>query len=184
MASAGHLGASIVYDGDTPADARRAARERAGVILTNPDMLHAGILPHHASWARTLQHLRYVVVDELHTYKGVFGSHVANVLRRLMRVARFPRLAPAAHRRHGDDRQPPRARGAPLRGSRRRHRPRRRERRAARPAPSFPVQPAGRERRARHPRELREAGRDARGRPSCALRCRPSSSGSRGTPSR
>ncbi len=80
---------AVVYDGDTPADARRAARERARVILTNPDMLHMGILPHHTSWARTLQHLRYVVVDELHTYKGVFGSHVANVLRRLARAARF-----------------------------------------------------------------------------------------------
>jgi DEAD/DEAH box helicase domain-containing protein len=80
---------AVVYDGDTPADARRAARERSRVILTNPDMLHTGILPHHTAWARTLQHLRYVVVDELHTYKGVFGSHVANVLRRLARAARF-----------------------------------------------------------------------------------------------
>ncbi len=81
--------AAVVYDGDTPGDARRAARERAGIVLTNPDMLHAGILPHHASWARYLQNLRYIVVDELHTYRGVFGSHVANVLRRLLRVARF-----------------------------------------------------------------------------------------------
>ncbi|MDP9000655.1 MAG: DEAD/DEAH box helicase [Myxococcota bacterium] len=89
MAAAGLSTGAIVYDGDTPADARRAARERAGVVLTNPDMLHAGILPHHASWARTMQHLRFVVVDELHTYKGVLGSHVANVLRRLLRVARF-----------------------------------------------------------------------------------------------
>ncbi|MDP9033239.1 MAG: DEAD/DEAH box helicase [Myxococcota bacterium] len=89
MASAGHRSASVVYDGDTPADARRVARERAGIVLTNPDMLHSGILPHHASWARTLQHLRYVVIDELHTYKGLFGSHVANVLRRLLRVAAF-----------------------------------------------------------------------------------------------
>jgi DEAD/DEAH box helicase domain-containing protein len=89
MSAAGLETGAVVYDGDTPGDARRAARERAGVILTNPDMLHAGILPHHASWARTLQHLRYVVIDELHTYKGVFGSHVANVLRRLMRIARF-----------------------------------------------------------------------------------------------
>ena len=78
-------------------------------------MLHTGILPHHTSWARTLQHLRYVVVDELHTYKGVFGSHVANVLRRLVRVARFHGSQPAAHRRDGDDRQPARARGAPVR---------------------------------------------------------------------
>jgi DEAD/DEAH box helicase domain-containing protein len=80
---------AVVFDGDTPGDARRAAREKARVVLTNPDMLHAGILPHHANWARTFQHLRYVVVDELHTYKGVFGSQVANVLRRLVRVARF-----------------------------------------------------------------------------------------------
>ncbi len=89
MSAAGLATGAIVYDGDTPGDARRAARERAGVILTNPDMLHTGILPHHASWARTLQQLRYVVIDELHTYKGVFGSHVANVLRRLLRIARF-----------------------------------------------------------------------------------------------
>ncbi len=80
---------AIVYDGDTPGDARRAARERSGIVLTNPDMLHAGILPHHTAWARTLQNLEYVVVDELHTYKGVFGSHVANVLRRLLRAASF-----------------------------------------------------------------------------------------------
>ena len=89
MTASGLPAGAVVYDGDTPADARRAARERASVILTNPDMLHTGILPHHASWARTLQNLRYVVIDELHTYKGIFGSHVANVLRRLLRVARF-----------------------------------------------------------------------------------------------
>ena len=82
------LGA-VVYDGDTPADARRAARESSGIVFTNPDMLHTGILPHHASWARTFQNLAYVVVDEIHMYKGVFGSHVANVLRRLLRVAEF-----------------------------------------------------------------------------------------------
>jgi DEAD/DEAH box helicase domain-containing protein len=89
MAASGVEAGAVVYDGDTPGDARRAAREQARVILTNPDMLHTGILPHHASWARTLQNLRYVVVDEIHTYRGVFGSHVANVLRRLMRIARF-----------------------------------------------------------------------------------------------
>ncbi len=89
--SAADLGsAAAVYDGgDTPGDARRAARERSRIVLTNPDMLHTGILPHHPSWARTLQNLRYVVIDELHTYKGVFGSHVANVLRRLRRIAAF-----------------------------------------------------------------------------------------------
>ncbi len=80
---------AIVYDGDTPGDARRAAREKSPIVMTNPDMLHAGILPHHASWARTFQRLRYVVIDELHTYRGVFGSHVAHVLARLQRVARF-----------------------------------------------------------------------------------------------
>jgi DEAD/DEAH box helicase domain-containing protein len=80
---------AVVFDGDTPSDARRAARERGGIVITNPDMLHAGVLPHHTAWARTFQHLRYIVVDELHTYKGVFGSHVANVIRRLLRVAAF-----------------------------------------------------------------------------------------------
>ncbi|HET8933769.1 MAG TPA: DEAD/DEAH box helicase [Polyangiales bacterium] len=80
---------AITYDGDTPGDARRAARDRSALILTNPDMLHAGILPHHAAWARLFANLRYVIVDELHSYRGVFGSHLANVLRRLLRVARF-----------------------------------------------------------------------------------------------
>jgi DEAD/DEAH box helicase domain-containing protein len=89
MTAADLRAGALVYDGDTPADARRAAREGAGIVLTNPDMLHTGILPHHTRWARTMQRLRYVVVDELHTYRGVFGSHVANVLRRLVRVARF-----------------------------------------------------------------------------------------------
>ena len=89
MKAAGLGSAAVVYDGDTPADARRAARERARILITNPDMLHTGILPHHASWATTFRHLRYIVIDELHTYKGLFGSHVANVLRRLVRIARF-----------------------------------------------------------------------------------------------
>ncbi len=82
------IGASV-YDGDTPGDARRSARQNGQIIMTNPDMLHAGILPQHASWARAFQSLRYVIVDELHTYRGVFGSHVAHVLARLRRVARF-----------------------------------------------------------------------------------------------
>jgi DEAD/DEAH box helicase domain-containing protein len=80
---------AITYDGDTPNDARRAARQRAGVLLTNPDMLHAGIMPHHTGWARLFSNLKYIVVDELHTYRGVFGSHLANVMRRLLRIARF-----------------------------------------------------------------------------------------------
>ena len=94
VADAGiHVGA-VVFDGDTPSDARRAARERSPIILTNPDMLHTSILPHHASWARTFQGLRYVVIDELHTYRGVFGSHMAHVIARLQRVARFHGASP------------------------------------------------------------------------------------------
>jgi DEAD/DEAH box helicase domain-containing protein len=76
------------YDGDTPQDARRTIRTRAQVVLTNPDMLHSGILPHHPRWAKLFENLRYIVIDELHAYRGVFGSHLCNVLRRLKRVAR------------------------------------------------------------------------------------------------
>jgi DEAD/DEAH box helicase domain-containing protein len=76
-----------IYDGDTPREARVDVRRKANVVLTNPDMLHLGILPHHSSWERLFAHLRIVVVDEAHVYRGVFGSHVANVLRRLLRVA-------------------------------------------------------------------------------------------------
>jgi len=79
----------FTYDGDTPSDARKAIRERGHVVLTNPDMLHTGILPHHTKWMRLFENLRYIVIDELHTYRGVFGSHLANVLRRLRRVSRF-----------------------------------------------------------------------------------------------
>ena len=71
---------------DTPGDARRAARERAGILITNPDMLHAGILPHHAGWARFFANLKFVVIDELHMYRGVFGSHLANVVRHIRRI--------------------------------------------------------------------------------------------------
>ncbi len=79
----------FTFDGDTPADARAAIRDRAHIVLTNPDMLHAGILPHHTRWTHLFEKLRYIVLDELHTYRGVFGSHLANVLRRLRRVAQF-----------------------------------------------------------------------------------------------
>ena len=79
----------FTYDGDTPIDARKAIREKSHVVLTNPDMLHTGILPHHTRWTRLFENLRYIVVDELHTYRGVFGSHLCNVLRRLQRIARF-----------------------------------------------------------------------------------------------
>ncbi len=77
------------FDGDTPQDERADIRNQTRVILTNPDMLHLGILPNHESWSKLLRHLRYVVIDEAHTYRGVFGSHVANVMRRLRRLAEF-----------------------------------------------------------------------------------------------
>jgi DEAD/DEAH box helicase domain-containing protein len=78
----------FTYDGDTPQDARRTIRGRAHLVLSNPDMLHSGILPHHPRWAKLFENLRYVVIDELHAYRGVFGSHLCNVLRRLRRVCR------------------------------------------------------------------------------------------------
>ncbi|MGE0446242.1 MAG: DEAD/DEAH box helicase, partial [Vicinamibacterales bacterium] len=78
----------FTYDGDTPQDARRAIRGKAHVVLSNPDMIHSGILPHHPRWAKLFENLRYVVIDELHAYRGVFGSHLTNVLRRLRRVCR------------------------------------------------------------------------------------------------
>jgi len=77
------------YDGDTSGDARKAVRRQGHIVITNPDMLHTGILPHHTKWTRLFENLRYVVLDELHTYRGVFGSHVTNLLRRLRRIARF-----------------------------------------------------------------------------------------------
>ncbi|MGB7844923.1 MAG: DEAD/DEAH box helicase [Candidatus Acidiferrum sp.] len=79
----------FTYDGDTPGDARKAIREKSHIVLTNPDMLHTGILPHHTRWTRVFENLRYIVIDELHTYRGVFGSHLCNVLRRLRRIAQF-----------------------------------------------------------------------------------------------
>jgi DEAD/DEAH box helicase domain-containing protein len=80
---------AAIYDGDTPTGERRQIRKWANLILTNPDMLHLGVLPRHDLWADVLHNLRYVVIDEAHVYRGVFGSHVANVLRRLRRLARI-----------------------------------------------------------------------------------------------
>ena len=79
----------FTYDGDTPQDARKAIRSRGHIILTNPDMLHTGILPHHTKWIKLFENLKYIVIDELHNYRGIFGSHLANVLRRLKRIAQF-----------------------------------------------------------------------------------------------
>ena len=78
----------FTYDGDTPQDARRTIRSRAHLVLSNPDMVHSGILPHHPRWAKLFENLRYVIIDELHAYRGVFGSHLSNVLRRLRRICR------------------------------------------------------------------------------------------------
>ena len=84
---AGQIGV-FTYDGDTPQDARKAIRGCAHVVLSNPDMLHSGVLPHHPRWAKLFENLRFVVIDELHAYRGVFGSHLTNVIRRLRRICR------------------------------------------------------------------------------------------------
>jgi DEAD/DEAH box helicase domain-containing protein len=80
---------TFTFDGDTPAAARKTIRSSGHIVVTNPDMLHQGILPHHTAWVKLFENLQYVVIDEVHHYRGVFGSHVANVLRRLMRICEF-----------------------------------------------------------------------------------------------
>lgn len=85
---------SGTYDGDTPPDLRRKLREEGQIILTNPDMLHQGILPNHPRWGRFFQSLRYVVIDEVHAYRGIFGSHVSNVIRRLTRICNHYGVTP------------------------------------------------------------------------------------------
>ena len=84
----GHDIGAYTYDGDTPQDAHRAIRGRAHLVLSNPEMLHLGILPHHPRWVKLFENLRYIAIDELHAYRGVFGSHLANILRRLQRICR------------------------------------------------------------------------------------------------
>jgi DEAD/DEAH box helicase domain-containing protein len=92
---AGELGVrAFTFDGDTPNDARQAIRVHGDIVVSNPDMLHHAILPHHTKWAQFFENLRYIVIDEVHTYRGVFGSHVANVLRRLKRICAFYDVAP------------------------------------------------------------------------------------------
>jgi DEAD/DEAH box helicase domain-containing protein len=80
---------TYTYDGDTPGEIRRRVRDAAHIVVTNPDMLHSGILPHHTKWVSLFENLRFVVIDEIHTYRGVFGSNVTNVIRRLKRVCEF-----------------------------------------------------------------------------------------------
>ena len=92
---AGDLGIkAFTFDGDTPGDARKAVRTRGDIVVSNPDMLHQGILPHHTKWAQFFEGLSHIVIDELHTYRGVFGSHMANLIRRLRRVANFYGVEP------------------------------------------------------------------------------------------
>lgn len=80
---------SYTFDGDTPVTARKAIRTSGHIVVSNPDMLHSGILPHHTLWVKLFENLRYIVIDEIHNYRGVFGSHLANVIRRLKRICRF-----------------------------------------------------------------------------------------------
>ena len=92
---AGSLGVrACTFDGDTPGDARIAVRTKGDIVVSNPDMLHVGILPHHTKWAQFFENLHYVVIDEMHTYRGVFGSHLANVIRRMKRVCAFYGASP------------------------------------------------------------------------------------------
>lgn len=86
---------AYTFDGDTPGDARKAVRTRGDIVVSNPDMLHQAILPHHTKWAQFFEALSFVVVDELHSYRGVFGSHVANVFRRLRRICHFYGASPS-----------------------------------------------------------------------------------------
>ena len=156
-----------IYDGDTPTEQRWQIRKWSNAILTNPDMVHIGLLPNHERWGEVLANLRYVVVDEAHVYRGVFGSHVANVLRRLRRIARDLRLRAAVPARDGDDREPGRARRVAARragdGDRRR-------RRAARRAHRRPLEPAAPRRRARPARIGARGGGEA---PGGVRRARP-----------
>ena len=151
----------FTYDGDTPSDARRAIRGKAHVVLSNPDMLHSGILPHHPRWAKLFENLRFVVIDELHAYRGVFGSHLANIMRRLQRVCRHygsdpificssATIANPRELAEGSDRPAVRAGRA--------------ERRAARREVLPLRQSAGRQRGARHPPLVSRGGAPRRAR--------------------
>lgn len=80
---------TFTFDGDTPADIRRTIRSAGNIVVTNPDMLHQGILPHHTLWIKLFENLKYIVIDEIHSYRGVFGSHLANIIRRLKRICAF-----------------------------------------------------------------------------------------------
>ena len=93
------------YDGDTPPTKRGLIRKNAQIVLTNPDMLHVGILPQYESWLKFLRSLRFIVMDEIHAYRGIFGSHVGNIIRRLLRLCQWQNSAPN-HRLQRDDCKP------------------------------------------------------------------------------
>ena len=164
---------TYTYDGDTPVAARRAVRLAGHIVVTNPDMLHTGILPHHTKWQRLFENLRYVVVDELHHYRGVFGSHVANVLRRLRRVCEFygsrPQFICCSATIANPAELAERLTGRPAA-------PGGRRRRGPRGAPLRLLQPARRQPRAGHPAQRPRRERPP-GRACCwGTTCRPSSS--------
>ena len=98
-----HVRSVFTYDGDTPSDARKAIREKGHIVLTNPDMLHTGILPHHTRWTRLFENLRYIVLDELHTYRGVFGSHLVQRAAATAAHCEVLRLRSAVYLLFGDD---------------------------------------------------------------------------------
>ncbi len=106
---------AATYDGDCTTDERTWVRNHANVVLTNPEMLHVGVLPHHERWATFLLRLRYVVIDELHTLRGIFGTHVAHLLRRLRRLCAALRLRPHLRLLERDHRRPRPARHRPVR---------------------------------------------------------------------
>ncbi len=171
----------FTYDGDTPQDARRSVRARANLVLTNPDMLHSGILPHHTKWVNLFQNLRYVVIDELHAYRGVFGSHLANVLRRLKRICRHygstPQFIMASATIANPRELAERLTGEARVGGRR-------ERRADGREGVPLLQSARRQSGARHPRALPRARRPSSPRAFSRGRSPPSSSPRAGSPPR
>ena len=159
---------AAIYDGDTEGDRRWQIRKWANLILTNPDMLHVGVLPHHDRWGDVLQNLRYVVVDEAHVYRGVFGSHVGNVLRRLRRAAAMYGARAAVPAGLGHDREPRRARRE---AARRRGNRGRRRRSAARRTHRGALEPRAARRGARRARLARSATRRACSRSSRSAAC-------------
>ena len=176
--SLGELGVpgsrAAIYDGDTPHERRRQIRDWANLVLTNPDMLHIGVLPRHDLWGDLLHNLRFVVVDEAHVYRGVFGSHVANVLRRLRRAGSRLRSRAAVPARLGHDRESRRARAFALGEEATVVDD---DARAARRTDDRALEPAADRRRARHPRErarrrVASDGRARATRPAYDLLCK------------